>query len=117
MMDPGDQRSRRARIRVLVSDARGRAIDRSLARWLSRVAPRSARGTVSVAIVSDARVRALNRHYRRIDHPTDVLSFPTKDSPQRTRRTQRSAGPTKSQRKKASVSLVSIVVNDFLGDI
>lgn len=75
-MDPGDQRSLRARIRVVVSDARGRTIDRGLASWLSRVAPKSARGTVSVAIVSDARVRALNRQYRRIDRPTDVLSFP-----------------------------------------
>jgi len=76
MMDPEGERSARARIHVVVSDARGHTIDRSLANWLSRVAPRRARGTVSVAIVSDARVRALNRQYRRIDRPTDVLSFP-----------------------------------------
>src|SRR5215471_9329760 len=85
-MDPEDQRSARARIRVVVSDARGRTIDRGLASWLSRVAPRRARGTVSVAIVSDARVRALNRQYRRIDHPTDVLSFPAVNSPRSTQR-------------------------------
>ena len=41
-----------------------------------RVAPARARGTVSVALVSDARVRALNRRYRGKDHATDVLSFP-----------------------------------------
>jgi probable rRNA maturation factor len=29
-----------------------------------------------VALVPDARVRALNRQYRRKDAPTDVLSFP-----------------------------------------
>src|SRR5215470_13293003 len=89
-MDPGDQRSRRARIRVVVSDARGRTIDRGLARWLSRVAPGSARGTVNVAIVSDARVRALNKQYRRIDHPTDVLSFPAVTWPPSTQSSQRS---------------------------
>jgi probable rRNA maturation factor len=32
---------------------------------------------VTVAIVSDARVRALNRQYRRRDYATDVLSFPS----------------------------------------
>jgi len=32
---------------------------------------------MTVAIVSDARVRALNREYRRQDKPTDVLSFPS----------------------------------------
>jgi probable rRNA maturation factor len=62
---------------VVVCDARGRTIDRGLSRWLTRVAPTRARGTVSVAIVSDRRVRSLNRHYRGIDRPTDVLSFPS----------------------------------------
>lgn len=32
---------------------------------------------VSVAILSDARVRALNRRYRGKPHATDVLSFPS----------------------------------------
>lgn len=48
-----------------------------LASWLEAVAPARARGEVTVAVVSDARVRALNRRYRRKDHVTDVLSFPT----------------------------------------
>ena len=47
-----------------------------LARWLESVAPARARGTVTVAVVSDARVRELNRLYRRKDSATDVLSFP-----------------------------------------
>src|SRR5262245_31734145 len=92
MMDPGDQRANRGRLRVVVCDARGRTIDRGLSRWLTRVAPSRARGTVSVAIVSDQRVRSLNRHYRGIDRPTDVLSFPSAPHrsalPQRTRRTR-----------------------------
>ena len=47
-----------------------------LARWLESVAPARARGTMTVALVPDGRVRALNRRYRRKDRPTDVLSFP-----------------------------------------
>src|SRR5262249_41903606 len=47
-----------------------------LAAWLSSVAPARARGTVTVALVSDSRVRALNRRYRKKDKATDVLSFP-----------------------------------------
>ena len=51
-----------------------------LARWLLSVAPRRARGALAIAIVSDARVRALNRRYRRKDRATDILSFPA-DAP------------------------------------
>jgi probable rRNA maturation factor len=63
---------------VVVSDERGRRLRvRGLASWLRRVAPSRARGSVGVAIVSDARIRALNRTYRRKDYATDVLSFPS----------------------------------------
>jgi probable rRNA maturation factor len=48
-----------------------------LAAWLASVAPARARGLLTVAIVSDARVRGLNRQYRTIDRVTDVLSFPS----------------------------------------
>ena len=51
-----------------------------LAAWLQSVAPARARGAMTVAIVSDARVRALNRQYRRKDTATDVLSFPSDES-------------------------------------
>jgi probable rRNA maturation factor len=47
-----------------------------LGRWLQSIAPARARGGVTVALVPDGRVRALNRRYRRRDAPTDVLSFP-----------------------------------------
>ncbi len=40
------------------------------------MAPRSARGRVTLAILSDRKVRVLNRRYRGIDKATDVLSFP-----------------------------------------
>jgi probable rRNA maturation factor len=48
----------------------------NLGRWLQSVAPASARGALTVALVSDARVRTLNRQYRRKESATDVLSFP-----------------------------------------
>jgi probable rRNA maturation factor len=64
-------------LRVGVVDARGRAARvPGLAQWLAGVAPRAARGTVTVALVSDARMRALNREFRGLDYATDVLSFP-----------------------------------------
>jgi probable rRNA maturation factor len=64
------------RLRVLVADERGRRVSvPGLAAWLGRIAPRAARGVVSVALVSDRKVRALNRTYRRQDYATDVLSF------------------------------------------
>ena len=47
-----------------------------LAAWLRSVAPARARGGVTIEIVYDARVRALNRQFRKKDQATDVLSFP-----------------------------------------
>jgi probable rRNA maturation factor len=47
-----------------------------LARWLAAVAPARARGSVTIALVPDQRIRALNRQFRRKNRPTDVLSFP-----------------------------------------
>jgi probable rRNA maturation factor len=68
-------------LRVAVVDHRGRpVVVPGLAAWLRRVAPARARGAVSVALVSDARIRALNRTYRRKDYATDVLSFPAPQS-------------------------------------
>jgi len=76
-------------LRVAVGDERGRPLSAGgLAAWLRSIAPVRARGTVSVAIVSDARVRELNRKYRRKDRATDVLSFPAGN-----RATNRRANP------------------------
>jgi probable rRNA maturation factor len=43
-------------------------------------APAKAKGDLSVAVVSDRRMRALNRQFRGKDAVTDVLSFPSDPS-------------------------------------
>ena len=56
----------------------------------SPASPARARAaTVTIALVSDARMRALNRTYRGKDYATDVLSFPT--APRRIGAAQRRA--------------------------
>ena len=75
-MDPGNT----PRLRVTISDDRGRAVRApGLAAWLVGVAPARARGDIAIAIVPDARMRLLNKKYRRKDKATDVLSFETGD--------------------------------------
>ncbi len=85
-MDPEGSRGSPGALRVLVGDDRGRRVPSApaLARWLRAIAPARARGTVSVAVLSDARVRALNRRYRGVNRATDVLSFPTSPEPRAT---------------------------------
>lgn len=65
------------RLRVSVSDARGRPMQAGgLGAWLSRAAPADARGTVALALVGDRTMRRLNARFRGVDKATDVLSFP-----------------------------------------
>jgi probable rRNA maturation factor len=127
VMSPDGQRSGRptagrrhalAALHVLVVDARGRAgAAPGLARWLARVAPARARGTVSLAIVSDRRMCALNRQYLGRPYPTDVLSFPAQSSPPRRTRRARGADPAGFYQGRSSVFPVSPVLESFLGDI
>lgn len=73
---PATGRRGRRRLLVTVTDARGRAVRAAgLGAWLASAAPASARGAVAIALISDARMRTLNRTYRGVDHATDVLSF------------------------------------------
>ena len=63
---------------VTISDGRGgRALAPGLAAWLAGVAPAGAPSDVAIALVSDARIRALNRRFRRTDAATDVC-FPAR---------------------------------------
>jgi probable rRNA maturation factor len=73
---------------------------RGLGAWIARSAPASARGGVIVAVVSDARMRALNKRFRKVDRVTDVLSFPAGKG-------QPGHGPTSERRRPAP----------FLGEI
>jgi probable rRNA maturation factor len=67
---------RRTRLRVNISTPDGRVpAGRGLAAWLEDIAPAGARGEVTVALVSDRRMRVLNRAFRGKDYATDVLSF------------------------------------------
>ena len=64
-------------LRVDVSSGEGRRVPADdLARWLSGVAPASASGEVTVALVGDRQIRSLNRRFRALDRVTDVLAFP-----------------------------------------
>lgn len=97
-MSPSDQKRGRA-LRVAVADESGRRrVGRALAEWLEHLAPAGLRGEVTVALVSDARVRQLNRQFRGIDRATDVLSFPSE--------VQRPTSEVHSGRPGSSVRLV-----------
>lgn len=74
-----DSRSRKTRLHVDVVHARGLRAT-GLGPWLQRVLPATAAGAVIVALVPDAKIRALNREYRQADRATDVLSFPDADA-------------------------------------
>jgi probable rRNA maturation factor len=65
-------RDRSLQVEVVGVAAGGRA----LAAWLAGVAPSKAWGSLTVAVTTDARVRTLNRRFRGVSKPTDVLSFP-----------------------------------------
>jgi len=67
---------------ITLTDGRGRPVRvAGLARWLRRVAPAHVRGAVTIALVSDAHMRRLNRQYRHRDYATDVLSFSSSAQP------------------------------------
>ncbi len=73
---------RRPDLVVAVTDALGRPVRQpGLTRWLRVAAPPGTRGTLTIALVSDARMRALNRRFRGMDRVTDVLSFPMGPAP------------------------------------
>ena len=79
-----DADSRPLHITVCTRDGRP-ARAPGLARWLTATAPARARGTVTIMLTGDAAMRRLNREWRAVDRPTDVLSFPADDDGPRVR--------------------------------
>ena len=66
---------------TVLSPGTGAAQTRGLGPWLARIAPARARGRVTVAVVRDKTMKALNKKFRRVDKTTDVLSFPSGQTP------------------------------------
>jgi probable rRNA maturation factor len=79
-------------VRVLSPRTRGTGA-KGLGAWLARAAPPGARGTVTVALVPDVTMRALNRRFRRVNRATDVLSFPAEHRTQSKQRKALSSKP------------------------
>jgi probable rRNA maturation factor len=81
---------------VAITDGRGRALRApGLAAWIARVAPAGTPPEIAIALVSDRRIQALNKQFRKKDAPTDVLSFEPADiviSTQTARRQAHEAG-------------------------
>src|SRR6476646_4369327 len=101
---------RSPRLRVVITDARGRPVaSGGVGRWLERAAPPAARGLVSIALVDDRVSRRLNREHRGKDMATDVLSFPVRPP----------ASGSRPRRRAASVSLRpgAFGLGPFLGDL
>lgn len=88
---PSRRAAGRARLDVTVTTPDGPlSSSRGLGAWLAAAAPARARGDVTIAIVSDGRMRTLNRTFRGKDAVTDVLSFPVEpDAPARGRSPRR----------------------------
>jgi rRNA maturation RNase YbeY len=78
------------------------AIDRA---WLSRTAEavlsaaRAGAAELSLVLVSDRRMRSLNRRYRNKDRPTDVLAFPLFERRSRPVAREATGAPTSRLRK------------------
>lgn len=74
--EPPERRDTRAEVTSAVGKGPSA---RRVAAWadevLAAAAPRS-KATVSVLLCGDGRMRRLNREFRKVDRPTDVLSFP-----------------------------------------
>lgn len=98
----------RARLRVTVATPDGPlTASRTLSSWLINAAPSSARGELTVALVSDGRMRTLNRAFRAKDYATDVLSFPAANS----------AGPGSRATGSTNAGLGDSSAGPYLGDI
>lgn len=99
------------RLRVTLTDGAGHPIRAgALAAWLRGVAPARARGLVTIALVSDATMRRLNRRFAGSDRATDVLSFPADTAPARPQSSTPGNRPRGGQPEAARHSAASVRV-------
>lgn len=81
--EPPDSRSRSAERFVVQNRQRRHPVDAAgLAAFLARVAEDAAPGdrrAATLRILSDRKMRELNRRFREKDRPTDVLAFPAEE--------------------------------------
>ena len=71
-------------MRVEIKDLQRLGVDQALLGRAARAALQRAGGrlhTLSLALVDDDRIRALNRRYRDVDAPTDVIAFEAEGRP------------------------------------
>jgi len=71
-------------VNVDIRDLQGTPVDEALLRQAAEAALRRAGGglgTLSLALVDDDRIRLVNRRYRNVDAPTDVIAFEAEDQP------------------------------------
>lgn len=107
-----------SRVRVTVVGTRLPAAAAGLGAWLANAAPRSASGTVTIALVSDRDMARLNGEFRGKPVATDVLSFPSGERPApgaggaHGRRTARETGL-----KKVATRGAKLKIDNDLGDI
>ncbi len=75
-------RAARGCVEVVLSGVRSPAWRPRLAVFCEKAIARMGErlGDVSILLCADARITALNRKYRGLDRPTDVLSFPRGDA-------------------------------------
>jgi probable rRNA maturation factor len=78
-------------LRRLIEAVVGAALDGAAAYWRAEgktpepwvgAVLKSPAAEVSVALVDEAQIQELNRRYRHVDRPTDVLSFPAGEAPE-----------------------------------
>jgi|SRR5579862_685576 len=98
------------RLRIEISNPARVRLPPGFADWIAEHAPSRARGELSLALVTDAAMRRLNRRFRRIDQATDVLSFPAAPEAKPIGGARRVVGRDKSSRLIEPASLGEIVI-------
>jgi probable rRNA maturation factor len=102
---------------TVLSVRTGGTAAKGLGGWLARAAPRGARGAVTVALVPDVTMKALNRRFRRVNKATDVLSFPAEQRPKSEGRERSRQGGRRRDGHRKALSPKHLTLTTDLGEI